>query len=71
MRNIQLGSDEGYALKDVPAEWPEWRSARALRLPAEDLGIRRLLEFPEAVHPIRKLPITPDPFDDPDWPDAA
>lgn len=71
MRNIQLVSDEDYALPDVPAEWPELRSARPPRLPAEDLGIRRLLEFPEAMHPIRRLPITPDPFDDPNWPDAA
>ena len=71
MRNIQLGSYEDGALPDVPAEWPELRAARPLRLPPEDLGIRRLLEFPEAVRPIRKLHVTPDPFDDPDWPDAA
>jgi len=41
---------------DPTDEWflPELRSAMRRRRPAEDLGLRRLLEFPEAIAPLSR-----------------
>jgi hypothetical protein len=85
MRNIHLDSLAEYdKFLDPPADWlaPELRPAMRGAPPDGDLGLRRLLEFPEIVRPIfgragrqqRRLgraslddAIEPDP----DWPDAA
>lgn len=52
---------------------PELRSVLGARRPAEDLNLRRLLEFPETIAPrsrgFRTGRFTR--FPDPDWPDAA
>lgn len=79
MRNMQRDPFEQYdALPEATAEWflPELHSVMRSRRATEDLGLRRLLEFPEAIGPrIRGLrradPELLEQLSDPEWPDAA
>ena len=69
-----------HAESDASDEWflPDlrWTMRHRWQGGTEDLGLRRLLEFPEAVAPrarrLRHVDSQPrTPTHDPDWPDAA
>jgi len=90
MRKIDLDLlDEFEATREAPVEWflPELRSAMHSKHGAEELGLRNLLEFPEAavapkkpwrrsgpksgLRRLRPKSVAAHHPPDPDWPDAA
>ena len=88
MRTIDLDLlDEFEGAPEAPVEWflPELRSAMRSKHGTEELGLRNLLEFPEAAIPRKKvgrrsgpksglrrlMPVAAHHSPDPDWPDAA
>ena len=65
--------DEFDSVTETSADWflPELRSALPKQLPAEDLGLRRLLEQPGAAAPRLPSNVRRLRRGRPDWPDAA